>query len=197
MCSLPWMSVITHLVKKSLTLQNQTDIPCLGSVLYSLHFYILYSWFPYIQQSITHAHKGVRMVQTLMKIAMKIVSWWPSVTLSSQTFWVLNLSTWWEDNLLKQLVTVSFGIISCSSFVVICDVVFHYKTSTTDNSFILIYIQQDATLHSLFYLETALRVGWRYHPKHVEQFPDKRNCVTLLLVVYILEYYYDARTHEC
>ena len=38
--------------------------------------------------------------------------------------------------------------------------------------------------------------GWRYHPKHVEQFPDKINCVTLHLVGYILEYYYDARTHE-
>ena len=31
--------------------------------------------------------------------------------------------------------------------------------------------------------------GWRYHPKHVEQFPDKINCVTLHLVRYILEYY--------
>ena len=30
--------------------------------------------------------------------------------------------------------------------------------------------------------------GWRYHPKHVEQFPDKINCVTLYLVGYILEY---------
>jgi len=29
--------------------------------------------------------------------------------------------------------------------------------------------------------------GWRYHPKHVEQFPDKINCVTLHLVGYILE----------
>jgi hypothetical protein len=38
--------------------------------------------------------------------------------------------------------------------------------------------------------------GWRYHPKHVEQFPDKINCVTLHLVGYILEYSYDARTHE-
>jgi hypothetical protein len=35
-----------------------------------------------------------------------------------------------------------------------------------------------------------------YHPKHVEQFPDQINCVTLHLVGYILEYYYDARTHE-
>jgi len=24
--------------------------------------------------------------------------------------------------------------------------------------------------------------GWRYHPKYVEQFPDKINCVTLNLV---------------
>jgi hypothetical protein len=92
---------------------------------------------------------------------------------------------------------------------------------------ILIYIEQDATLHSLFYLETALRIsdgtstlhqerkqlylqhlvfvrplllpaasGWKYHPKHVEQFPDKINCVTLHLVGYILEYSYLARTHE-
>jgi hypothetical protein len=29
--------------------------------------------------------------------------------------------------------------------------------------------------------------GWRYHPKHVEQFPDKINCVTLHLVEYILK----------
>jgi hypothetical protein len=32
--------------------------------------------------------------------------------------------------------------------------------------------------------------GWWYHPKHVEQFPDKLNCVTLHLVGYILEYYF-------
>jgi hypothetical protein len=100
--------------------------------------------------------------------------------------------------------------------------------------------RQDATLHSLFCMETALHVsdgitthhqerkqrycylplsrqvavavwqipvavdtvacafddGWRYHPKHVEQFPDKINCVTLHIVGYILEYSYDARTHE-
>jgi hypothetical protein len=30
--------------------------------------------------------------------------------------------------------------------------------------------------------------GWWYHPKHVEQFPNKINCVTLHLVGYILEY---------
>ena len=70
---------------------------------------------------------------------------------------------------------------------------------------ILVYIQQDATLHSLFYLETALHVSsgttthhqerkqlylqrlvfvTPLHPKHVEQFPDKINCVTLHLVGY-------------
>ena len=38
--------------------------------------------------------------------------------------------------------------------------------------------------------------GRWYHPKHVEQFPDKINCVMLHLAGYILEYYYDARTHE-
>jgi hypothetical protein len=42
--------------------------------------------------------------------------------------------------------------------------------------------------------------GWRTpnhsnHPKHVEQFPDKINCVTVHLVGYITEYYSDARTH--
>jgi hypothetical protein len=30
--------------------------------------------------------------------------------------------------------------------------------------------------------------GWKYHPKHVQQFPDIINCVTLHLVGYILEY---------
>jgi hypothetical protein len=113
----------------------------------------------------------------------------------------------------------------------------------------LIYIQQDATLHSLFYMVTALHVSggpppiirsannfiysiWylsdrychlplaegssnglrntrccRYsclrswlwvedHPEHVEQLPYKINCVTLHIVGYILEYYYDARTHD-
>ena len=38
--------------------------------------------------------------------------------------------------------------------------------------------------------------GWRYHSKHVEQFSDKINCVTLHLVGYILEYCYVARIHE-
>jgi len=29
---------------------------------------------------------------------------------------------------------------------------------------------------------------WSYHTKHVEQFPDKINCITLHLVGYVLEY---------
>jgi hypothetical protein len=38
--------------------------------------------------------------------------------------------------------------------------------------------------------------GWRYHPKHLEQFPDKTNSVTSHLVGYILEYPQNARNHE-
>jgi len=38
--------------------------------------------------------------------------------------------------------------------------------------------------------------GLWYHPKHVEQFPDKINCVRLRLVGHILKYSYDSRTHE-
>ena len=34
---------------------------------------------------------------------------------------------------------------------------------------ILIYIQQDATLHSLFYLETALHVSGSAIPRHQER----------------------------
>jgi hypothetical protein len=85
---------------------------------------------------------------------------------------------------------------------------------------ILIYIKPDATLNTLFYLETAPHVSggttthhqerkqlylqhlvfvkqipdavdtfvcapddvWWYHPKHLEHFPDKINCLTLHLV---------------
>ena len=38
--------------------------------------------------------------------------------------------------------------------------------------------------------------GWWYHPKYVQQFPDKINCVTLHFVGHILEYSYDTQTHE-
>jgi len=85
------------------------------------------------------------------------------------------------------------------------------------------FIQQDPTLHNLFYLETVLHVSrcnTTHHqerkqhlvfvttlllpaaiaagsknfvgnnPKHVEQFPDKINCVTLDLVGYILDFFF-------
>ena len=48
-------------------------------------------------------------------------------------------------------------------------------------------------------VDTVVRTpddGWGYRPKRVERFLDIINCVTLHLVGYILEYYYDARTHE-
>jgi len=42
-----------------------------------------------------------------------------------------------------------------------------YRNISTDGEnkkrHILIYIQQDATLHSLFYLETALHISGGYH----------------------------------
>jgi hypothetical protein len=37
---------------------------------------------------------------------------------------------------------------------------------------------------------------WWYHPKYVEQFSDKINCVKLHLVGHILEHSYNAWTHE-
>ena len=40
---------------------------------------------------------------------------------------------------------------------------------------------------SVLWVACAPDDGWRCHPKHVEQFPDKINCVTLHLVGYILE----------
>ena len=41
--------------------------------------------------------------------------------------------------------------------------------SNWHNAFILIYIQQDATLHSLFYLETALHVSGGTITHHQER----------------------------
>ena len=80
---------------------------------------------------------------------------------------------------------------------------------------ILIHIQQDATLHSLFYLEIALHVSGGTTTKHQERkqlYLQHLVFVTRLLLPAaiveelelvgvccgwrILEYYYDARTHE-
>jgi len=80
---------------------------------------------------------------------------------------------------------------------------------------ILIYIQQDATLHSLFYLETALYVSGgttTHHQERKQLYLQHVVFVTTLLLSAIiveeleqvcvscgwciLEYNYDARTHE-
>jgi hypothetical protein len=80
------------------------------------------------------------------------------------------------------------------------------------------YVQLDATLHSLFYLETALHVsgGTTTHHQERKQLylqhlvfvtplllsaaimedTDKINCVMLHLVERTLEYSYDARTQK-
>jgi hypothetical protein len=50
---------------------------------------------------------------------------------------------------------------------------------------ILIYIQQDATLHSLFYLETALHVSGgtsTYHQERKQLYLQQLVFVTLLLL---------------
>ena len=50
---------------------------------------------------------------------------------------------------------------------------------------ILIYIQQDATLHSLFYLETALHVSggtFTHHQKRKQLYPQHLVFVTPLLL---------------
>jgi hypothetical protein len=69
------------------------------------------------------------------------------------------------------------------------------------------YIQQDATLHSLFYLETALHVSGgtiTHHQERKQLYVQHLVFVTPLLLPAtivedrcILEYSYDARTHEC
>ena len=68
----------------------------------------------------------------------------------------------------------------------------HTQTGSNSSTIVAVWQIPDA-------VDTAVCApddGWRYHPKHLEQFPDKINCVTLHLVGYILEYSYNARTHE-
>jgi hypothetical protein len=57
-----------------------------------------------------------------------------------------------------------------------------------------VYLQHLVLVTPLL-LPAAIATG-SSNPKHVEQLPDKINCVTLHLVGYILEYSYDARTHD-
>jgi hypothetical protein len=73
-----------------------------------------------------------------------------------------------------------------------------YATQTSSNSSTLRQVAV-TVLQITYAVDTVVCApddGWRYRPKHVEQFPDKINCVTLHLVGYILEYSYNARTHE-
>jgi hypothetical protein len=72
-------------------------------------------------------------------------------------------------------------------------------TSTHHQERIQLYLQHLVFVRPLL-LPAAVAVdtavctpddGWRYHQKHVEQFPDKINCVTLHLVGYI---YYNIIT---
>jgi hypothetical protein len=54
---------------------------------------------------------------------------------------------------------------------------------------LLVYLAVDTVL-------CAPDVGWRYHLKHVEQFPDKINCVTLHLVGYSVHGYTKMRSQH-
>jgi hypothetical protein len=65
-----------------------------------------------------------------------------------------------------------------------------------NRKYILIYIEQDAKLHTLFYLESALHVSDGTTIHHQERKQDMINSVTLHFGAYVLEYTYDARTHE-
>jgi hypothetical protein len=73
------------------------------------------------------------------------------------------------------------------------------------NSDVIIYIQQDATLHSLFCLVTALHVSGgttTHYQEHKQLYLQHLVFVTPLVLPaaiaagYILEYSYDTRTHE-
>jgi hypothetical protein len=68
----------------------------------------------------------------------------------------------------------------------------HTVTATCRYSAITVWQIPDA-VHTVV---CAPDDGWRYHPKHVEQFLDKINCVTLHLVGCILEcqhtFYYES-----
>ena len=76
---------------------------------------------------------------------------------------------------------------------------------------ILIYIQQDATLHSLFYLETALRISGGTTTHHQERkqlylqhlvfatpllLPAAIAIYKYLLDFFLYELYYNAQIHE-
>jgi len=72
-------------------------------------------------------------------------------------------------------------------------------TSTHHQERIKLYLQHLVFVQIPDALDTVACApddGWRYHPKHVEQFPDIINCIELHFVGYILEYIYYTRTHK-
>jgi len=48
---------------------------------------------------------------------------------------------------------------------------------------IIILISNEMQLYTVYFIWKLLYIFW-YYPKHVEQFPDKINCVKLHLVGY-------------
>jgi hypothetical protein len=108
-----------------------------------------------------------------------------------------------QSNLQNNIKSVSSNIhpIRCNvtQFIFYLETALHVSggTPTPNQERMQLYLQHLVFVTPL--LPTVASVpddGWRYYPKHVEHFPDKINCVTLHLVGYILEYSYDARTHE-
>jgi hypothetical protein len=85
-------------------------------------------------------------------------------------------------------VSTAFGI--CHTVTAIC----HYrgKLGTVLNVLWVAY-----ATHSTLKPVPTLDDGWKYHPKHVQQFPDiSKLCNVASCWIYILECSYDARTHE-
>ena len=69
-------------------------------------------------------------------------------------------------------------------------------TSTHHQERIQLYLQHLVFVTPL--LLPAADDGWWYHPKHVEQFlVINKLCNVASCWIYILDYSYDARTHEC
>ena len=63
---------------------------------------------------------------------------------------------------------------------------FNFHGSVNRNNYYNIHIQRDAVLHSFIISgNCSTCFGWYLHLKHVEQFPDKINCVKLHLVGYV------------
>ena len=80
-------------------------------------------------------------------------------------------------------------------------VFFFYFYGSVHRKYIPIYIQQDATLHSLFYLETTLHVSGGtiiHHQEHKQMYLQRLLFVTPLLLsaAIVEEYAYAYATHS-